>query len=114
MTPKLPYGYLPKNQILPLMEKSAPGLYYHRDAETDKEWLSYTSGSDRWLQPIKGQGAYVKGPTKHMITDDLNVTPLSLTSSFSFLNKRKIHLSDVKEVDVQIGLEQGNCMNINN
>lgn len=41
-----------------------------------------------------------------MVTDDLTVTPLTLTSSVLFMNELRIPLSEVKEVDVKIGLEE--------
>ncbi|KAK6157293.1 hypothetical protein DH2020_011541 [Rehmannia glutinosa] len=58
------------------------------------------------IESPKGPGNYVKGPTMYMVTDGLTVTPLCTTSSLYFLNRLKIPFSDVKEMELEIGLEE--------
>ncbi|CAA0808596.1 Protein of unknown function (DUF674 [Striga hermonthica] len=41
-----------------------------------------------------------------MVTDDLTVTPLCVTSSLSILDRQGIPLSDVEELELNIGLEE--------
>ncbi|EYU34026.1 hypothetical protein ABFS82_13G015400 [Erythranthe guttata] len=104
MKPKLIHGCMPKNQILPLNEESSQRLCYNRDVDLGKEWLSY-SYYGRALC-LKGQRDYVKGPTMYMVSDDLTVAPLCMIASLSIMKEMKIPLSDVKEVEVQIGLHE--------
>ncbi|XP_042008755.1 uncharacterized protein LOC121757288 isoform X2 [Salvia splendens] len=49
----------------------------------------------------------VKGERLHMVTNNLTVSPLTMTSCIYVLNELKISVSDVEEVDVQVGLEEG-------
>ncbi|KAH6756557.1 hypothetical protein C2S53_002122 [Perilla frutescens var. hirtella] len=50
---------------------------------------------------------HVKGSRMYMVRDDLTVAPLGLTSTLSVLNGLKISLSDVKEFELQVGLDEG-------
>ncbi|KAL7086747.1 hypothetical protein ACP275_13G020200 [Erythranthe tilingii] len=106
--PKLPRGFISTHQILPLSEQTL--VYYHQDFDNKKEWLSYSGrggGQIRDMQYDKGEGNYVKqGLTMYTVSDDLTVTPLCMTSSLSILNEMKIPLSDVKKVEVQVGLQE--------
>ncbi|KAI3457332.1 hypothetical protein Pfo_013995 [Paulownia fortunei] len=107
LKPKLPHGYISNYQILPLSEESAPVLYYYGNYSRNEEWLSLSPAWDRTaVQYRKGQGNYVKGPIMYMVTDNLTVKPLCMTSSLSILNKLKIPLSDVKELELHIGLKE--------
>ncbi|KAL6554102.1 hypothetical protein OROMI_019775 [Orobanche minor] len=90
--PKLPPGYLSTKQIIPLIEDSMSPSYYMR-------------GGVACVYP-KVEGSYVKGPKMFMVTDDLTVTPFSIASALSVLKVLKICLSDVEEVEVNIGLEE--------
>ncbi|KAL7128772.1 hypothetical protein ABFS83_13G016700 [Erythranthe nasuta] len=108
MKPKLPRGFMSKNPILPLSEEeSVHWLYYNCNADK-KECLSYsdTERKIRIAYPKRESTDYVKGPTMYMVSDDLTVKPLSMSYSISFLNEMKIPLSDIKEVEVQIGLQE--------
>ncbi|KAG6419577.1 hypothetical protein SASPL_121799 [Salvia splendens] len=49
---------------------------------------------------------YVRAWTMYMVSDDLAVAPLGLTSGLSVINELKISLSDIKEVELQVGLEE--------
>ncbi|KAL6554123.1 hypothetical protein OROMI_019796 [Orobanche minor] len=80
------------NEILPLIEDSMSPSYYMR-------------GGVACIYP-KVEGSYVKGPKMFMVADDLTVTPFSITSALSVLKVLKICLSDVEEVEVNIGLEE--------
>ncbi|XP_047938308.1 uncharacterized protein LOC125186044 isoform X2 [Salvia hispanica] len=51
--------------------------------------------------------AYVDGVIMYMVSDDLTVAPLGVTSGLSIINELKISLSDIKEVELQVGLEEG-------
>lgn len=50
---------------------------------------------------------HVKGSRMYMVSDDLTVTPLGMTSSFAVLNGMDISLSDIEELELQVGLEEG-------
>ena len=49
---------------------------------------------------------HVKGSRLYMVSDDLTITPLSMMSSVSVINEMKVPLSDVEEVELQVGLEE--------
>ncbi|KAL8473485.1 hypothetical protein ACS0TY_030352 [Phlomoides rotata] len=49
---------------------------------------------------------FVEGSRTYMVTDDLTVTRLCVSTSLSVLNEMKVSLSDVEEVELQIGLEE--------
>ncbi|KAL9164824.1 hypothetical protein ABFS82_06G129100 [Erythranthe guttata] len=108
MKPNLPKGYVSEGTILPLSEQVT--LYYHRDMNQKKEWLSYSIGKDSGLfrETVfrRGQENFVRGTKMYMVTDDLTVTPMCMTSTLSILKKMEIPLSDVKEVEVRVGLQE--------
>ncbi|KAL8474302.1 hypothetical protein ACS0TY_030944 [Phlomoides rotata] len=49
---------------------------------------------------------FVGGSRMYMVTDDLTVNRLCISSTVSLLNQMKISLSDVEEVELHIGLEE--------
>ncbi|KAK6157281.1 hypothetical protein DH2020_011529 [Rehmannia glutinosa] len=110
LNPKPPHGYISPNQILPLTEESTPLLYYREPFSSIKEYLQrsnqYSGTPVSSLKTPKGEGNYVDGSRMYMVTDDLTVTPLCMTSSLSILNGLEIPLSDVKELEIHIGLEE--------
>lgn len=53
-----------------------------------------------------GKGSYVKGPRTYQVTDDLTVAPYSFAAVFSSILEQGILISDVGEVEVQIGLKE--------
>ncbi|KAH6808453.1 hypothetical protein C2S51_029561 [Perilla frutescens var. frutescens] len=55
----------------------------------------------------QGTKDYLEGSRTYMVSDDLTVVPLTITSSISIINKMKIPLSDVRELELQVGLEEG-------
>ncbi|KAL6529634.1 hypothetical protein OROGR_015257 [Orobanche gracilis] len=109
LKPKVSHGYISKGHILPLEER-APSLYYCQDK--NGSYLSHLDNGYRvssYMSP-GGDGKYVKGSRMYMVTDDLTVTPLCMSTTLSILNLLEIPLSDVKEVELHIGLEEALTM----
>ncbi|EYU34020.1 hypothetical protein MIMGU_mgv1a020132mg [Erythranthe guttata] len=106
MKPDIAKGYMSKNQVLPLGEHMDQTIYYNQDLKLNKEWLSFSNTNGAKLFTIigsfKGKGDFVKEATMYMVSDDLTVAPLCMTSSLSILNRLNISLTDVKEVEVHI------------
>ncbi|XP_057792677.1 uncharacterized protein LOC131009391 [Salvia miltiorrhiza] len=50
---------------------------------------------------------HVKQARMYMVRDDLTVAPFGVTSYLSVLNELKISLSDVEELELQVGVEEG-------
>ncbi|KAI3457341.1 hypothetical protein Pfo_014004 [Paulownia fortunei] len=97
LKPNVYHGYISKNYLLPLSEECVSPSF-HRIG-----WGTALLSSVKFP---KGQGNYVKGPTIYKVTDDLTVTPFCMASSLCILSGLKIHLSDVKELELHIGLEE--------
>ncbi|XP_057793386.1 uncharacterized protein LOC131010008 [Salvia miltiorrhiza] len=93
MTPILPHGYISKDYIFPLTEESLPADY--------DNILMFSS-----VKFPNGQGSYLKGSPTYHVADDLTVTPFCFASTLSSLKQQKISISDVKEVEIQIGLKE--------
>ncbi|KAL3635449.1 hypothetical protein CASFOL_019996 [Castilleja foliolosa] len=89
LKPLLPIGYVCKDNILPLFEET---------------WSHNLS--DYSFKSPKGPGNYVKGQKMYMVTDDLTATPLCMASSISIFKQLKVPLSDVKELELDIGLKE--------
>ncbi|EYU33999.1 hypothetical protein MIMGU_mgv1a018334mg [Erythranthe guttata] len=108
LKPNLPNGYVSEDTLLPLSEQVV--LYHHRDINQKKEWLSYSIGKDSgWFRAnmfSRGRENFVKGTKMYMVTDDLTVTPMCMTSTLTILKKMEIPLSDVKEMEVHVGLKE--------
>lgn len=105
MIPKIPHGYISENHILPLIEEDLPSDY--------KMMTTYSENFP------DGRGNYLKVPETYlnwatdldrsrtfMVTDDLTVAPFCIAPALSIINEMKVPLSDVKEVEMQIGLEE--------
>ncbi|CAA0808586.1 Protein of unknown function (DUF674 [Striga hermonthica] len=110
---RLPIGYMSPNQLLPLTEGgyrelhySRPSEYYRCNGYLSPSTITYRRSRLLRYKSPKGNGNYVKGPTMYMVTDDLTVTPLCVTSSLSILDRLGIPLSDVRELELNIGLEE--------
>lgn len=88
--PKLPHGYVSKSHVLPLAEECVPDTYCYNP-------------HDRFPE---GHGVFLNGPITYHVTDDLTVTPFCIASIVSHLSELKVPVSDMKEVEVQIGLEE--------
>ncbi|KAL1560807.1 hypothetical protein AAHA92_10979 [Salvia divinorum] len=94
MKPNITHGYISQNHIFPITEDSL-GTHYTKG-------ISLPSTNFP-----KGQGSYLKGPRAYMVTDDLTVTPFCVASILSSLGNQKIPVSDVEEVELQIGQKKG-------
>ncbi|EYU34003.1 hypothetical protein MIMGU_mgv1a021865mg [Erythranthe guttata] len=102
MKPKLRHGYISGNPILPLSEESVSQTYFVHSG------CCYNyQASLRSVKFVKGQGKYVRGPRMYNISDDLTVTPFDMFSTISTLKGLKIPMSDVKELELEIGVEEG-------
>ncbi|KAH6788979.1 hypothetical protein C2S51_003985 [Perilla frutescens var. frutescens] len=91
--PNLPHGCVSKKQILPLTEECLPAAY------SDLTLFSC-------VKFPQGQGNYLERPRTYKVMDDLTVTPFCIVSILSRLNELKIPISDVKQLDLQIGLKE--------
>ncbi|KAL5990131.1 hypothetical protein ACLOJK_011028 [Asimina triloba] len=79
----------------------------------------YGSHIVNWINPkIRGGtsecgGGFVKGPkAAFMVTDGLDVKPMSLISGISILKNFDVPLSDLQERDVSVGVEERTCPGI--
>ncbi|XP_057792651.1 uncharacterized protein LOC131009376 isoform X2 [Salvia miltiorrhiza] len=79
--------------IFPLAEECLPAEY--------NDYLNSSS-----VKFPNGQGSYLKGSPTYHVADDLTVTPFCFASTLSSLKEQKISISDVKEVEMQIGLKE--------
>ncbi|KAK2360963.1 hypothetical protein QL285_086178 [Trifolium repens] len=52
-------------------------------------------------------GGYVNGGITFMVTDDLDVTPMSSIDGISYLEKMKVPIDDVEEIVINIGQREG-------
>ncbi|KAJ7950204.1 DUF674 family protein [Quillaja saponaria] len=112
--------YSCQSQLLNIHEENPPQLYYGIVMDRNSMWgwsgkISKTDDALEETEPLTlidprcppGQAvAYVgfmKKPALFVVDDDLQVTPLSSTSSISFLKKLSISLEDFEEQVVGIG-----------
>ncbi|CAA0808594.1 Unknown protein [Striga hermonthica] len=120
---EIPVGFISLNQLFPLTEGGFSELYFV-GASALPGLIDYLSpstvtyrtpflGHVRFresnllhLKSPKGNGNYVKGPTMYMVTNDLTVTPFCVASSLSIFDRLGIPLSDVDELELNIGLEE--------
>ena len=87
--PNVVHDCVSKNHIFPLTQEATPNY--------------------SWLCTHKfphGKGSYVEGPRTYQVKDDLTVAPYSFTSVLSSILEQEILISDVEEVEVQIGLKE--------
>ncbi|KAK4437890.1 hypothetical protein Salat_0123100 [Sesamum alatum] len=113
MLPTLKYFF--KSEIFPLTENDTPALYVCR-AFSQTGYVTYLASEEQedgfvtcrplLFKDMNEKESYVKGPRMFMVTDDLIVTPSSVMSSFSILNRLKIPLSDVEEHAFEIGTKE--------
>ncbi|KAH6785629.1 hypothetical protein C2S51_038084 [Perilla frutescens var. frutescens] len=111
INPKLAHGYISSNQFLPLTQDTPPKLYHELQWNASRTLCETSFHHEKGgslvysFKSSEGQGYYVKKQTICFVTDDLTVTP-SLATSISILNGKGIPLSDLKEIELQIGLEE--------
>lgn len=101
--PKLPPHYLSRHQIFSIAVKASPEL--HRSGTSNEGYLCicYCGSCAHkvcFVDP-KGQGSAL-----FMVTDDLTVTPLRMLSGLSLIQKLEIPLSDIQELEINIGHEE--------
>ncbi|KAL8531520.1 hypothetical protein ACS0TY_008205 [Phlomoides rotata] len=112
INPSIPHFYISKNTLFPLHEESFPSLCYyyllgsHGDLKLSINRWHRSSNSVVFFKSPKGEH-YVNYSITYMVTDDLTVTPFCMTSGFSFLNRLNIPVSDVDELEVPIGSQEG-------
>ncbi|KAK1373932.1 hypothetical protein POM88_030125 [Heracleum sosnowskyi] len=116
LKPKLPMHHLCSNYIFPLMEETASKKFGIRCMPFSRGQYDYylTAFSDSTMklgrecidQSPKGEGGFVRGPTKFMVTDDLVVTPLSSMSCFTYFHRLKVAPGDIEEQVINIGMEE--------
>ncbi|XP_042068527.1 uncharacterized protein LOC121811692 [Salvia splendens] len=97
MKPSLVHGSVFENYILPLDQQCM----------TRDELRKFKFSS---LKFPKGQGRYLARPIAYMVMDDLTMNPLCIHSTISFLREKNIPMSDVEEVEVQVGLKEALCI----
>ncbi|KAG5525784.1 hypothetical protein RHGRI_032165 [Rhododendron griersonianum] len=61
------------------------------------EYIDLSSESPLW--EVKIGGGLVKGPSMFMVTDSLSIAPLSPISGISLINRLKVPLSDIQELE---------------
>ncbi|KAL1566960.1 hypothetical protein AAHA92_02494 [Salvia divinorum] len=91
--PNVVHDCISKNHIIPLTQEGMPNY----------SWLCTHKFP-------RGKGSYVEGPRTYQVKDDLTVTPYSCAAVLSSVLDQKILLSDVGEVEVQIGLKEALCI----
>ncbi|KAL5990125.1 hypothetical protein ACLOJK_011022 [Asimina triloba] len=124
LQPKLALHWQCESQILPVMEEGPKGIdirsFYCTCCQRNIERCCHfpflpLSGSHivNWINPkISGGtsecgGGFVKGPkTAFMVTDGLDVKPMSLISGIPILENFDVPLSDLQERDVSVGEEE--------
>lgn len=62
--------------------------------------------SESPLPEVKIGGLLVKGPSVFMVTDSLSIAPLSPISGISLINRLKVPLSHIHELEVAMGEEE--------
>ena len=90
-----------RNNLMDLKSKnmlSKPSLSDNNN-DDDNEYIPLN------FDPTRNQ-SHVRGSRMYMVSDDLTVAPLSITSSVSVIKKMKVPLSDVEEVELKVGLEE--------
>ncbi|XP_057792672.1 uncharacterized protein LOC131009383 [Salvia miltiorrhiza] len=91
----LVHGCISESHILPISEENLPS--YYKDFKS-----SFSSVNFR-----NGKGSYLKQRKTYKVTDDLTVVPYCLVSILCSLGEQKIPITDVEEVELQIGLKEG-------
>ncbi|KAL5990132.1 hypothetical protein ACLOJK_011029 [Asimina triloba] len=124
LEPKLQLHWQCESQILPVKEEGPKGIdiksFYRTCCQRNIHRcphfpysLPFGSHTVNWINPkIRGGtsecgGGFVKGlKTAFMVTDGLDVKPMSVISGISILEKFDVPLSDVQERDVSVGEEE--------
>lgn len=108
LNPKLSHGYIFQSQFLPFNEEDARELYFRDGIFSNEEGGSLVSS----FKSRVGVGKCVKELTEYIVRDDLTVTPYSIASTISILNGFRVPLSDVKETELAVGMEEVNSVSV--
>ncbi|KAL1560798.1 hypothetical protein AAHA92_10970 [Salvia divinorum] len=106
INPKLAHGYISKNQFLPLSEEDPPKLFY-KSTWTGQQYsyAFYEKGGTVVSSFKSSKEVYVKKQTMCFVSDDLAMSPC-LSSRILILNDVGIPLSDMKETEFHIGIDE--------
>ncbi|KAL8146460.1 hypothetical protein AgCh_004258 [Apium graveolens] len=91
------------------MRRSISGLSVGEHLRS--QYYRLTSYSDSAVSELKlasqmGEGGYLKGSAKFMVTDDLVVTPFSSMSCVNYVHGHKIPSGDIVEQMINIGTQE--------
>ncbi|THG00363.1 uncharacterized protein LOC114296809 [Camellia sinensis] len=98
--PKLAQGLAFSNKLIGIEEAMNPSLSTLSSLFTTR----YTRLSSKSPPgEAKISGGFMKGPSMFMVTDNLLIKPISPISGISLINRLKVPLSDVGELEVTMG-----------
>lgn len=102
LKPKLPH------QMFSVAEQPTPRIFRHVNLKNKEDYFSFSYsgyGLVSFVEP-KGRASYVKGKSRFMLSDDLTVKPLCMLSGLSSIMGLNVPLSDIEEIDINIGLKE--------
>ncbi|CAL5379879.1 unnamed protein product [Camellia sinensis] len=103
VNPKVAPGLACGNKLIDIEEAVNPSFSTLSSLFTAK---CSDLNSNSLIGEVKIGGGFMKGPSMFMVTDNLSITPLSPISGISLINKLKVPLSDVEELEVTMGEEE--------
>ncbi|XP_028111530.1 uncharacterized protein LOC114309851 isoform X2 [Camellia sinensis] len=103
VNPKVAPGLACGNKLIGIEEAVNPSFSTLSSLFTTK---CSDLNSNSLIGEVKIGGGFMKGPSMFMVTDNLSITPLSPISGISLINKLKVPLSDVEELEVTMGEEE--------
>ncbi|XP_012858234.1 PREDICTED: uncharacterized protein LOC105977471 [Erythranthe guttata] len=106
--PELPPKYLSKYQIFPLTEQTTPSIYYFEShTVTGSSNTCVEKGYWMCVKDPKGEGCYIKVQNQmYIVLPHLMVIDCISSSIGPILEQLKIPSCDVKELEIEIGLEE--------
>ncbi|PWA63686.1 hypothetical protein CTI12_AA350630 [Artemisia annua] len=119
LQPQLSWDHVSQNHTFKLNASNLAKIFFHNECIKGTLIMYLTHfydppcvGCDQECYELtfkdpKVLGGVLKAPAKFMVTDDLNLTPVSSVSTIALLNKLKVPLNDVEEHEVSIGVEEG-------
>ncbi|THG03340.1 hypothetical protein TEA_011351 [Camellia sinensis var. sinensis] len=103
VNPKVAPGLAGGNKLVGIEEAFNPSFSTLSSLFTTK---CFDLNSNSLIKEAKIGGGFMKGPSMFMVTDNLSITPLSPISGISLINRLKVPLSDVEELEVTMGEEE--------
>ncbi|XP_058188608.1 uncharacterized protein LOC131306404 [Rhododendron vialii] len=103
LDPKLAPGTSYSNKLIGI-EEAANLSCSTLSSLFETEYIGLSSESP--LRGVKIGGGLVKGPSMFMVTDSLWIAHLSPISGISLINRLKVPLSDIQELEVNMGEEE--------